>query len=554
MNVAQAMAQAIAAEGVRIAAGITGQSVGHMVDALAEQAGVKVYYTRQERVAIDICDGHARASGRVAVAFTDNGPAAANAMGGLVNSWGDSVPLLFIAGLSDQARVPGRGTKEIPFTEIFGPVCKWVATVDQPSHLAEIMRRAFMHLRTGRRGPVVIGLPYDVSSMPAGEFDYKPVSDMPEVRGAGDPAAVDRALALLANAERPYVYVGSGVLWSEASEELVELADLLTLPVATTLNGKSAFPENHPLSLGIGGFAQARYGTSHAMAVAEAADVVLTIGSGFKQHATLSRPTKEVRHIQVDVDVAELHKQGIADVAVLGDAKLVLRQLIDGARLSLPASRLKSNTGRLAAIAALREKWNATSRPLLESDEAPLNPFRVTNELMKSVEAKATILLHDAGSVRGTTCMHYIAGDPRSFLGFGVQSAMGWSIGAAIGAKAARPDKLVVTVIGEEAFAETALDIETSVRNATPILIVVLNNRAFTDRDGGVSPKLAAARFHGGVDIGPLARALGAQAWHVAQPSELRGALLEAIDAVKRGHTSVVEVMTRRVRVNLSRG
>jgi thiamine pyrophosphate-dependent acetolactate synthase large subunit-like protein len=233
---------------------------------------------------------------------------------------------------------------------------------------------------------------------------------------------------------------------------------------------------------------------------------------------------------------------------------LVLRQLIDGARRSLSANQLKSNGNRLATIATLREKWNATSRPLLESDDSPLNPFRVTKELMQSLDAKTTILLHDAGSVRGTTCMHYVASEPRSFLGFGVQSAMGWSIGAAIGAKAARSDKLVAAVIGEEAFAETALDIETSVRNATPILIVVLNNRAFTDRDGGVSQKLAAARFRGGVEIGPLARALGAEAWHVSQPEALRNALLAAIDAVGQGKTSVVEIMTRRVRVNLSRG
>jgi thiamine pyrophosphate-dependent acetolactate synthase large subunit-like protein len=554
MNVAQAMAHAIAAEGVRVAAGIAGQSVGHMVDALAEQPGVKVFYTRQERVAVDICDGHARASGRIAVAFTDNGPAAANSMGGLVNSWGDSVPLLFIAGLTDHAKVRGRQTKEIPFTEVFGPVCKWVATIDQPSQLVEIMRRAFMHLGNGRRGPVVIGLPYDVSSMPAGDFDYKPISATAQVRSAGDPASIERAVALLANAARPYVYVGSGVLWSEASPDLVDLAELLTLPVATTLNGKSAFPEDHPLSLGIGGFAQARYGTSHATTVAEAADVVLTIGSGFKQHATLSSVGKKVHHIQVDVDPAELNKGSIADVAILGDAKLVLRQLIGASHRAVVANQASVRTGRLAAIAALRGKWDEISRPLLDSDEAPLNPFRVTKEIVRAVDAKKTILLHDAGSVRGTTCMHYIAIEPRSFLGFGVQSAMGWSIGAAIGAKAAKPEMLVATVIGEEAFAETALDIETSVRTSTPILIIVLNNRAFTDRDGGVSAKLAAARFHGGVEIVPLARALGAAAWHVAQPEALRDAILEAIEIVKQGKTSVIEVMTRRVRVNLSRG
>lgn len=553
MNVAQAMAQALAAEGVRLAAGITGQSVGPLADALAEQNGVTVYYVRQERVAVDICDGFARVSGQPGVVFTDSGPAAANAMGGIVNSWGDSTPVLFIAGHVDRAEVPRRQTKEIPFKELFGPVSKWVATIDHPGQVADILRRAFVALRTGRRGPVVIGLPYDVSAMAADDFVYAPVSGRPPVRSAGDPAAVAQAVELLAAAERPYVYVGSGVLWSEASGELIELAELLTLPVATTLNGKSAFPENHPLALGIGGFAQARYGTLQATTIAEAADVVLTIGCGFKQHATLAPMQPSAKHIQVDVDAAELHKEQLADVAILGDAKLVLRQLIDAAR-QLPAARLAPDGKRREELAALRKRWEAISQPLLTSDEAPLNPFRVTAEFANVIGPDNTILLHDAGSVRGTTCMHYIATKPRSFLGFGVQSAMGWSLGAAIGAKTAAPDKLVATVIGEEAFAETALDIETSIRGRAPVLIIVLNNRAFTDRDGGVSAKLAAARFDGGIEICALARALGAGAHRVARPDELTPALRLAIDHVQAGTTAVVEVLTRRVKANLSRG
>jgi acetolactate synthase-1/2/3 large subunit len=333
----------------------------------------------------------------------------------------------------------------------------------------------------------------------------------------------------------------------------LELAELLTLPVATTLNGKSAFPENHPLALGIGGFAQARYGTLQATTVAEAADVVLTIGCGFKQHAVMAPMPKAASHIQVDIDATELHKEQLADVAILGDAKLVLRQLLDAAR-KLPAARLKPNDKRRAELANLRDKWDALSRPLLTSDDAPLNPFRVTGEFAKIADPDTTVLLHDAGSVRGTTCMHYIATRPRSFLGFGVQSAMGWSLGAAIGAKTASPDKLIATVIGEEAFAETALDIETSVRGGAPVLIMVLNNRAFTDRDGGVSQRLAAARFHGGVEICAVARALGAHAHRVERPDQLATTLRQAIGEVRAGTTTVVEILTRRVKANLARG
>lgn len=553
MNVAEAMGDALVAEGVRVAAGITGQSIGHLADALAERPEVKVFYVRQERVAVDICDGFARASGRPGVVFTDAGPAAANAMGGIVNSFGDSTPVLFIAGHNNRFDTRRRQTKELPFTELFGPVSKWVAVIEDPSQVGEIMRRAFMHLRTGRSGPVVLGLPYDVSSMPIpGNFFYQPVSARPSIRGAGDPAAIEAAVRMLAQAQRPYVYVGAGVLWSEASDELTALAELLTLPVATTLNGKSAFPENHPLALGIGGFARARYGTTHATAVANAADVIMTIGCGFKQHATLAPAPEDAKHIQIDVDPAELHKEGLADVAILGDAKLVLHQLIDAAKLTLPASRLAPVQSRIDDLAKLRDRWAEVSAPYVNSDEAPINPFRVTREFAELVDPDTTILLHDAGSVRGTTCMHYIATKPRSFLGFGVQSAMGWSLGAAIGAKTAAPEKLVATIIGEEAFAETALDVETSVRTGVPVLVIVLNNRAFVDRDGGVSVKLAKTRFDGGVDICALARALGAKAQRIDQPGALRDGLLRAIGEVAAGTTSVVEVMTCRVRVNLA--
>ena len=209
---------------------------------------------------------------------------------------------------------------------------------------------------------------------------------------------------------------------------------------------------------------------------------------------------------------------------------------------------LPPDDGRLAELTALQKRWQDVSEPLLGSDEVPINPFRVTREFARLVDPRRTILLHDAGSVRGSTCQHYVATSPRSFLGFGVESAMGWSIGAALGAKTAAPDKLVASVIGEEAFGETALDLETSIRAGTPVLILVLNNRAFTDRDGGVSAKLAAARFTGGIDICAVARRFGARAERVDHPDALRDALQRAIDTVSAGTTAVVEIMTCRVR------
>src|SRR4029079_13439167 len=165
----------------------------------------------------------------------------------------------------------------------------------------------------------------------------------------------------------------------------------------------------------------------------------------------------------------------------LGDAKVVLRQLCDAAS-RLPAPRQKSVAQRTQQIEELRGRWAKVCQPLLYSEDTPINPFRVTREFMELVDPAQTIVLHDAGTVRGTTSQHYIAPAPRSFLGFGVQSAMGWSLGASLGAKKAQPNKLVVAFIGEEAFNETAMDIETSIRNDAPVLIVVKNNRKIPDQ------------------------------------------------------------------------
>jgi thiamine pyrophosphate-dependent acetolactate synthase large subunit-like protein len=263
------------------------------------------------------------------------------------------------------------------------------------------------------------------------------------------------------------------------------------------------------------------------------------------------RPSQRTKHIQVDVDPTEVNRDHVADVAILGDAKVVLRQLAEAAKARLPAARLAPVERRFDELAGLRQRWAKVSEPLLGSDETPINPFRVTREFMKLVNPAETIVLHDAGTVRGTTAQHYVAPCPRSFLGFGVQSAMGWSLGAAIGAKKAQPGKLVTAFIGEEALNETAMDIETSIRNDAPILLIVKNNRKAPDQDGGESRKLAVARFKQGVDIGALAAALGAKAYRIERPGDLAATLAAAIATVRDGRTAVVEVMTARINGSL---
>jgi acetolactate synthase-1/2/3 large subunit len=285
--------------------------------------------------------------------------------------------------------------------------------------------------------------------------------------------------------------------------------------------------------------------------IAENADVILTVGCGFKQHATTVRPSQQTRHIQIDVDPIEINRDHIADVAILGDAKVVLGQLCDAARSRLSAARRSPVDQRRQEVRDLGRRWMTVCEPLITSDETPINPFRVTSEFSRLIDPAETIVLHDAGTVRGTTSQHYVAPVPRSFLGFGVQSAMGWSLGAAMGAKKACPNKLVAAFIGEEALNETAMDIETSIRNNAPILVIVKNNRRIPDQDGGKSKKLAIARFRQGIDICALAGALGARAYRVDRPADLKGTLSTAIADVRGGQTAIVEVMTVRINGSL---
>jgi len=551
MQVAELIVNYIVSEGVTLAAGMSGQQIGPFLDQIAGRKEIDLMYTRQERVAFDICDGFARAAGRPAVAFTDSGPAAANLMCGLVNSWGDSVPVLFIAGHNNATEIASRQTKEIPFVEMFSPVSKWATVISHPSQTIGTLRRAFMQMYTGRQGPVVIGMPFDVAKMELEVPSWKPVTSQNRIRSGGDPEAIKSAVKMMISAKGPYIYVGAGILFSEASNELLKLSELLTLPVATTLNGKSAFPEDHPLSLGIGGFAKASYSSLPATKVATSSDLIVTIGCGFKRHATQVRPSDDIPHIQIDVDPKEINRDQMSDLAILGDCKIILGQLISEAQLQLTKEKNPATSTRANKIQGFKDEWNEICAPLLNSDEIPINPFRVTNVLSKILDNENTILLHDAGTVRGTTSQHYIASKAKSFIGFGVESAMGWSVGAGMGVKKAHPDKLVVVVVGEEAFNETAMDVETSVRNSAPILIIVKNNRKFIDTDGGESSRLARVRFGTGVDIGDLCSALGAQTFEISDPATLEITLQSAIKVVNEGCTAVVDVKTQRVNPSL---
>ena len=549
MRGADAIARCLQAEGVRFVAGITSGSTLELTDALLGTGEIHLILTRHERVAADMADGYARASGEPGVCLAVQGPGAAQIFGGLAQSYYDAVPVLALLGQAARLAQGTRSTQEMPLLEIFGPITKWEGRINLPTRVPEFMRRAFHALRNGPTGPAMLEVPVDVAQeeLDDSEFSYRPVTE--KVRCRPDADAVERAADLLLQADAPLLYAGAGVLWSRATNELVELAELLTAPVMSTLSGKSAFPENHPLSLGLGGFPRPGLGTSLAHHFAARTNCLLAIGNTFAAQATGSRPMpRPVALIHSHISIEEINRLYPADVGLVGDARLVLQDLVAALRDRLGGGK-RERPEVIEEVKDQKARWLSAWHSRLTSDEVPLNPFRVTWDFMHTVDRRQTILLHDAGAVRGHAAHHYEAVTPGGFMGMGNQSEMGWTVGAAMGAKLAHPEKLVAYILGDGSFGMTGLDLETAVRHQIPTLGLVYNNRAM-----GIVMDLQKKGFEErytmvelGGDYVRVARALGAWAERVEAPDQVRPTLEQAIRATQEGRPAIVEFMTKRL-------
>ena len=550
MRAADALALCLKAEGVPFVAGITSGSTMEVADALLAAPEIRTILTRHERVAADLVDGYARVSGKPGICLAVMGPGAAHVFAGLAQSYADSVPVLALLGQTTRARAGATSAQEMQLQEIFRNVTKWESVINLPWRVPEIVRQAFNQLKNGRLGPVMLEMPSDVmaASLDDSSFTYQPVPATSKWRPSA--ASVEMAAGMLMEARRPLIYAGSGVLQARATPELVRVAELLSAPVMTSLGGKSAFPENHALSLGLGGFPQSRLGTGMAHKFAQQTDCLFAIGNGFRDMATSTAPWPAgVKMIHSHVDFAEIHRNYMADVALVGDAKLVLADLAVALEDRLSKDRRLVRPEVVAEVAKAKQEWLAMWMPVLTSDEVPLNPLRVTWDFMHTVDRDKTILTHDAGAVRGHTCHHYEATVPFGFVGMGMQSEMGWSLGAAMGMKLACPEKLVATAIGDGSFGMVGLDLETAVRSQIPTLTLLYNNRSM-----GIVMDIQQAQFGSRftmVDLGGdyvgVARALGAYAERVERPDQIVPAVKRAVRKTEEGVPAVVEFVTKQL-------
>jgi thiamine pyrophosphate-dependent acetolactate synthase large subunit-like protein len=542
MNGAGAIANILKAEGTEYLFCFPANAI---IDACAG-VGIRPIVARTERTLVNMADGYSRASngGRIGVAAVQHGPGAENAFAGVAQAFADGSPVLFLPGGNPRGR--GDIAPNFQAADNYRGVTKWSAQANSAERIPGLLGRAFTLLRTGRRAPVALEVPVDVADERVEAFTYRPVQ---AVRAAGDPADIREAVRVLLRARRPVLHVGQGVLWAEAWQELRDFAEFVGAPVMTTLPGKSAFPENHPLALGTGGYS----GTAMVDHFLRQADVIFGIGCSFTTTVFAAPIPKGKVIVHVTNNEADLNKDVAADCAVLGDARLVLQQLLEEARRQASRERERPESGSVAEeIAALRAGWLAEWLPRLTSDETPINPYRVIHELMRLVDRARTIITHDSGLPRDQLAPFWETLIPRGYLGWGKSTQLGSSLGFALGAKLAAPEKLVIHFLGDTAFGMCGLDLETAVRERIPVLTVLVNNGVMGgyERWIPVASQKYRSRYLGG-DYTRVAEGLGVVAERVTQPSEIVPALRRALAVVSpapeagAGRPALVEFITR---------
>ncbi len=534
MKTGPAIAEILKREGVEY---LFAYPVNHLIEHCAA-LDIRPIIVRQERIGLHMADAMSRLTkGRkMGVFCMQSGPGSENAYGGVAQAFGESVPLLVIpAGYPRRiAHVPPNFNSTLTMAH----VAKHAEPVTNGREIENIMRRAFSMLRNGRGSPVIIEFPAEANTEDAPDpLTYEPVI---ATKYGPDPAAVKEAAKVLVAAKRPVIYAGHGVHWAEAYAELKELAELLAIPVCTSLQGKSSFDESHPLALGSGGRAYPK-AVRHFL---DNCDVLFGVGCSFTEtNFGISMPKgKTVIHTTLDPN--HLNKDVRAQHGLIGDAKLALRAMIE--ECSKLVGGKKRDAGPVAAeIKPMADEWLKEWMPKLTNNEAPLNPYRVLWDLQNTVDKANTIITHDAGSPRDQLSPFWKTTAPHTYIGWGKTTQLGYGLGLAMGAKLAMPDKLCINVWGDAAIGFTGMDFETAVRERIPIMSILLNNfsMAIELHIMKVSTEKYRSTDISG-DYAAMARAFGGYGERVTKPEDIIPAIKRGIEQTKKGVPVLLEFIT----------
>ena len=531
--------------GVRHVFGMCGDTSLPLYDALFRlDHGITHILARDERSAAYMADGYARISGRVGVCEGPSGGGATYIVPGLAEADGSSVPVLAVTtDISVSAR--GRfALTELDQEAFFRPVTKWNRVIDSAADIPEALRQAFRHMTTGRPGAAHIGLPFDVQNGEVDETDVTADATFgrcPAERPAPAAADVRTAADAILSAAAPVIVCGGGVAISGAQAELAALAGMLGAPVATSISGRGAMADSHPLCLGVVG---SNGGVPETRAVIDAADLVVFIGcrAGSVTTERWRHPDPAtVRTVHVDIDPSVPGRNYAAEAALVGDARLCLAALgaeIEGRGAEMPARTLDGDAVRRARAAKFRAFAERAA-----SDAAPLLPERVVADLDAALPIDATVIADP-----GTPCPYlsaYLTLDGRRFVSNRAHGALGYALPAAIGAHYARPDAVTMAVMGDGSFGFCSGELETAVRLGVPVKMVVLSNSTFgwikAGQKSGYGGRYFSVDFTT-TDHRAVAEAYGVRAWRVDTAAAL-GPALQA--AIAHDGPALVDVITQ---------
>ena len=543
---AHVLARALKRHGVEV---LFGQSLPSALHLVIAEFGMRQFAYRTENAGAAMADGYARASQKVAVVTAQNGPAAALLAPGLAEALKASVPIVAIVQDVRRTQTDKNAFQELDHFDIFRGCAKWVKRVSEITRIEDYVDMAFTAAASGRPGPVVLLFPQDLllEAVKTDSVEQRCASlgSYPLDRSMADPARVEEAARLLAQAEYPLIVAGGGVHLSAAHEVLATLQESASLPVATTSMGKGAVAETHALSLGVIGYFMGTRGMArHMRTLIDRADCVLFVGDRTNQNGTDSWTLfpKMARYIHIDIDALEVGRNYEA-LRLVGDAKLTLAALIDAmARLDLSKRRTTRSEVEQKIVAG-KKAFQSEAHAMLNSDAVPIRPERLMHDL-QSVMTPNTQIVTDA-SYSSIWVMNYLTASyagQRFLTGRGL-AGLGWGFPAALGAKIAHPSREVVCVTGDGAFAHMWSELETAVRMETKVIIIVLNNQIlgyqWHAEEVIYGSHTDACQF-APVDHAAIARACGCEGVRVEKPADFKPALERALRGTV---TTVIDVM-----------
>ena len=500
---------------------------------------IKPIMCRQERIGVAIADGISRSTGgkQIGVFAMQGGPGAENSFPGAAQSFADNVPVLLIPG--GESLKKSFISPNFISTNNYANVTKWMAQVNDINRLPQILKRAFYALKTGKPGPVLIEIPAEIWDQNLNELNYTPVKKN-LVRP--DYSEINNITNVIINAKNPVLYAGQGIMYSDAEKELLNFAEILNIPVMTTMPGKSSFPENHELSLGSSAVSTTKM-ISHFL---NKSDVVFAIGTSLTR-TPYGRDIPEGKIIIHSTnDPFDINKDYNVDYGLIGDSKLVLQDLISCINNKVTNFEKYNNLNIRQEIKKIKKEWLSEWENKLHSDETPLNPYRVVNDLMQTVDLDNTIMTHDAGSPRDQIVPFWESTVPKSYIGWGKTTQLGYGLGVIMGAKLANPEKLCINIMGDAAIGMVGMDIETAVRNNIGILTIVLNNGAMAIERPTMPTAIEKYKSHSqGGNYKEVAEALGGWGIRVEKPGKIISALSEAINITRSGKPALVEFITK---------